>query len=68
LQLLMDNLVKAHDRIKKQADKDRTERQFEEGDMVYLRLQPYRQVSVGGRRPQKLSSFFYGSYRVLHRV
>jgi len=36
--------------------------------MVYLRLQPYRQVSVGGRRPQKLSPLFYGPYRMLQRV
>jgi len=33
-----------------------------------LRLQPYRQISVGGRRPQKLSPLFYGPYRVLQRV
>jgi len=30
LQLLKDNLVKAHDRMKKLVDKERTERQFEE--------------------------------------
>ena len=54
--------------MKKLADKERTERQFEKENMVYLRLQPYRQVTVGGRRPQKLSPLLYGPYRVLQRV
>ena len=51
LQLLKDNLVKAQDIMKKIADKNRTEREFAEGDMVYLGLQPYKQTSVGGKRP-----------------
>ena len=68
LQLLKDNLVKAQERMKKLADQHRTEREFVEGDMVYLRLQPYRQVSVGGRRPHKLSPLFYGPYQVLHKI
>ena len=33
-----------------------------------MRLQPYRQISVGGRRPEKLSPLFYGPYRALQRV
>jgi len=42
LQLLKDNLVKAKDIMKKMADIHRSERNFPEGDMVFLRLQPYR--------------------------
>jgi len=41
-QLIRDNLIKAQSRIKQQADKHKTERVFEVGDMVYLKLQPYR--------------------------
>jgi len=48
LQLLKDNLVKAQERMKKLADSHRTEGVFNEGDWVYLRLQPYRQITVGG--------------------
>ena len=68
LQLLKDNLVKAQDRMKKYADKDRTERVFDVGDWVFLRFQPYRQFSVGGRRPQKLSPLFFGPYKVLQWI
>ena len=54
--------------MKKLADKSRTEREFVTGDMVLLKLQPCRQISVGGKKPKKLSSLFYGSYRAMQRV
>jgi len=37
-QLLKDNLVKANDRMKKMADMHRMERNFVEGDWIFLRL------------------------------
>jgi hypothetical protein len=39
-------LVQAQNRAKQYADKGRTEREFNIGDFVYLKLQPYRQSSV----------------------
>lgn len=39
-------LQKAKDRMKIQADKNRVEREFEVGEYVYLKLRPYRQISV----------------------
>ena len=68
LQLLKDNLSKAQDRMKKWADLHRTERTFEVGDLVFLRLQPYRQISVSGRRSQKLSPLFYGPYKIIQKI
>lgn len=41
--VLKENLLKAHNRMKQMADKDRTNRNYEVGDFVYLKLQPYRQ-------------------------
>jgi hypothetical protein len=35
------HLLRAQQRMKKQADKSRSERQFAVGDLVYLKLQPY---------------------------
>jgi len=40
---LRDNLHLAQNRVKTQADRCRTEREFQIGDWVYLHLQPYRQ-------------------------
>ena len=39
---LKENLVMAQNRMKKQAYQGHSERQFEEGDQVFLRLQPYK--------------------------
>ena len=67
-QMIKDNLLKAQARIKQQADKHRTERSFELGDMVYLKIQPYRHTSLSIHRSLKLHSKFYGPFRVLEKV
>jgi hypothetical protein len=54
--------------MKRQADKGRTERQFEVGDQVFLKLQPYIQSSIAPRANQKLSFKFFGPFKVLQRV
>jgi hypothetical protein len=33
--------------MKKYADLNRSERSFEEEDMVYLKIQPYRETALG---------------------
>ena len=65
---LRENLVNAQDRMKKYADRSRTEREFASGDWVYLKLQPYRQLSIAGIRNQKLSPRFYGPFEIIHRI
>lgn len=44
--LLRGNLEAARNHMKRQADLHRTERSFNEGEWVILRLQPYRQASM----------------------
>lgn len=63
--LLMDNLIKAGDIMKTFADRHRSERSFELGDKVLLKLQPYRQSTARGAMPHKLSSKYFGSYMVI---
>ena len=41
---------------------------FRSGDMVYLRLQPYRQSSLKQKGAEKLKPHFYGPYRVIRRI
>jgi hypothetical protein len=67
-QLIKDNLLKAQARIKHQADKHRSERTLEVGDMVYLKIQPYRHTSLSLYSSLKLHSRFYGPFHVLERI
>jgi hypothetical protein len=66
--LLKEHLQQAQNRMKLFADKKRTERIFNLGDWVYLRLQPYRQNSVAMRKNLKLSPRFFGPYKILQRI
>ncbi|GMI86211.1 hypothetical protein HRI_002290400 [Hibiscus trionum] len=50
------------------ADKQRSERQFQVGDEVYLKLQPYRQSSIALRSNLKLAARFYGPYKVIKKI
>ncbi|XP_077217844.1 uncharacterized protein LOC143852343 [Tasmannia lanceolata] len=54
--------------MKNQAEKCRTEKIFEPGDWVFVKLQPYRQQSVALRLNQKLGRRFFGPFKVLEKV
>jgi hypothetical protein len=58
----------AKNRMKQQADQGRSERQFAEGDQVFLQLQPYKQTSLKANNFQKLAPKFYGPYTILKHV
>lgn len=67
-QQLKHNLLVAQERMKKYADRNRTDRQFQEGDMVYLKMQPYRLAAFNIRSGLKLATKFYGPYRILQKI
>jgi hypothetical protein len=62
LQTLKDNLAMAQNHMKQQADQHRSEISFEVGDWVFLRLQPYKQMSLKKAKNDKLSPKYYGPY------
>ena len=49
IEMLRYHLTRAQQRMKKQADLLRTDKYFETGDWVYVKLQPYRSHSVALR-------------------
>jgi hypothetical protein len=66
--LIQHQLLRAQQRMKAQEDKHRSERQFEVGDKVFMKLQPYAQMSVARRANHKLAFKFYGPYEILERI
>lgn len=68
LQSLKCNLSRSQKLMKNQADKSCRDVQLAVEDMVFLKLQSYRQKTVAHRVFQKLAAKFYGPYRVLERI
>lgn len=67
-QALKFHLTRAQDRMKQMADKKQTEREFKVGDLVYLKLQPYRQHSLRRFRNQKLAPRYFRPFPMEARV
>jgi transposase InsO family protein len=67
-ELIHQHLLRAQDRMKRQADKGRSEREFAVGDNVFLKLQPYVQSSLARRANHKLSFRFFGPYKVIQKI
>ena len=54
--------------MKQVADKHRFDRQFSIGDLVYVKLQAYRQVSIAARANEKLAPKYFGPYPMISRI
>ncbi|GMI86886.1 hypothetical protein HRI_002357900 [Hibiscus trionum] len=66
--MLKFHLKRAQDWMKQQANKRRSEGEFQVGEWVFLKLQPYRQQTVQQRRCQKLSAKWFGPFKILDQV
>ncbi|KAF8393178.1 hypothetical protein HHK36_021419 [Tetracentron sinense] len=62
------HLLRAQQRMKMQADNKRHHEEFNEGDLVFLKLRPYRQRSLAQRKYEKLAARYYGPFKVLQRI
>lgn len=68
LRMLKSNLLKAQNRMKSHTDKKRSDRSYDVGDWVYVKLQPYRQTSLRSHTFQKLSAKFFGPFEIVAKV
>ena len=66
--MLQENISKAQERMKMYTYKKRIDKEFNFGDLVYLKIQPYKQHSLVNTYFYKLSTRYYGPYKVIERI
>jgi hypothetical protein len=67
-EVLRSRLAAAQNRMKVQANKKRSDKQFQVGELVLLKLQPYVQSSVVNRPYPELAYKYFGPFKVLQRI
>ena len=67
-QILKENLSPTWNRMRQQVDRHRTEQEFEVGDWVFVRLQPYKHPSLKQSGENKLAPRFYGPYQINKKI
>lgn len=67
-QQLKQELASAQNHMKQNADRRRSEREFETGDQVYLRLRHNHLKSISRGKVSKLSPKYYGPFLVEARI
>jgi hypothetical protein len=67
-ELLKEQLARVQNKMKQDADRNITPRQFQVGEKILLKLQPYIQSSVVNRPCPKLALKYFGPYSVVARI
>ncbi|XP_024024885.1 uncharacterized protein LOC112092588 [Morus notabilis] len=68
LEELQGHLLQAQHSMKRTADLKRRDVSFDVGDLVFLKIRPYRHRSLAKFSNEKFSPRFYGPYRVVARI
>jgi hypothetical protein len=68
LDLLKQNLARAQNKMKLQADTKRSDKSFQMGEMVLLKLQPYAQSSVVNNPCPELAMKYFGPYKIIEKI
>ncbi|GJS82126.1 retrotransposable element Tf2 [Tanacetum coccineum] len=62
------HINRAQSIMKSQADRERTDKKFDCGDWVFLKLQPHRQVSLRQGKQNKFSPKFFGLFKIIQKI
>ncbi|KAL0433090.1 UNVERIFIED_CONTAM: hypothetical protein Slati_2643300 [Sesamum latifolium] len=66
--MLKEHLHNAQHRMKVQLDKKTSEREFAVGDLVFVKLRPYKQMSLRPYSVHKLMPRFFRPFKVSQRI
>jgi hypothetical protein len=66
--LLKQKSASAQNRMKIQTDKKRTDREFQVGEFVLVKLQPYVQTIVVSRPCPKLALKYFGPFKIIRKI
>ncbi|GJT22827.1 reverse transcriptase [Tanacetum coccineum] len=62
------HISRAQSGMKSHTDKRRTDKKFDCGDWVFLKLQPYKQISLRQGKQNKFSPMFFGPFKIIQRI
>ena len=68
LRRLKFHITTAQNRMKQLHDRKHRDPVYEVGDWVYVKVQPYRQLTLRPMANQKLSHRFYGPFQIMERI
>jgi hypothetical protein len=68
LAMVKKMLLKAQATMKEYANQKRSPHSFKVGDFVYVKLRPYRQISVGKTGSHKLTKRFIGPFKIIQQI